>query len=330
MAFGIFIHRSDSNYEDTPAERYQFPPQYQGRAKACEGDWIVYYEPRKVPDTRGYFAVAKVERIVPDPFTPSMHLALIVPGSYLDFANPVSFTHPDGGVIEHGLLNESGRISGRAQAAVRTLSPSDFHRIVQAGLDDDNPLLPKVGSDEHTMTSRKGCVRRQTDVPVVHHASLPGDPHLLTPAAEQAVEVLPQGGMNVHENMAMDAMPGAILHHPDVGRGTPPCPLPVVDQAQKMLPSGVRVSHLRQRPVDCDHPVEGKIDPVGVLDSVQNELGLVFRKRVSDPVMSSLRCTPAGLGRTGSFPALTRGRARRTPDFRAFSRCSSALPLRVF
>jgi putative restriction endonuclease len=142
MAFGVFIHRADSIYEDTPAERYQFPRQYLGRAQACEGDWIVYYEPRKVPGTKGYFAVAKVERIVPDPSAPGMYLALIEPGSYLDFAHPVPFAD-ENGVIERGVLNEEGNISGRAQAAVRALSPGDFNRIVEAGLQDEAPLLPR-------------------------------------------------------------------------------------------------------------------------------------------------------------------------------------------
>lgn len=148
MTFGVFVHRLDSIYDDTPAERYQFPRQYLGRAQACLGDWIVYYEPRKVPNTRGYFAVAKVERIVPDPTAPGMYLALIEPGSYLDFANPVPFTDGDGAVIERGLLNEAGRISGRAQAAVRGLSPADFNRIVEAGLAEQSPLLPRVDLSE--------------------------------------------------------------------------------------------------------------------------------------------------------------------------------------
>lgn len=72
MGFGVFIHRSDSIYDDSPAERYQFPLPYLGRVEACVGDWIVYYEPRKVAETRGYFAIARVERVVPDPTTPGM------------------------------------------------------------------------------------------------------------------------------------------------------------------------------------------------------------------------------------------------------------------
>lgn len=144
MGFGIFIHRSDSIYDDSPAERYQFPGQYLGRVQACVGDWIIYYEPRKVAETRGYFAMAKIERVVPDPTSPGMHLALIEPGSYLEFVNPVSFTDASGTVIEQGLLNEQGRISGRAQSAVRPLSPDDFTRIVTLGLNESVPVLPRI------------------------------------------------------------------------------------------------------------------------------------------------------------------------------------------
>jgi len=144
MAFGVFIHRSDSIYDDTPAERYQFPKQYLDRARACVGDWIVYYEPRKVVGSKGYYAVAKVERVVPDPSMSGMYLALIEPGSYLDFVTPVPFAN-ESGPVERGVLNETGRISGRAQAAVRGLSPSDFSRIVEAGLADEHPVLPRTG-----------------------------------------------------------------------------------------------------------------------------------------------------------------------------------------
>lgn len=143
MSYGVFIHRADSIYDDSPAERYQFPAQYLRRVQACVGDWIIYYEPRKVVATRGYFAVAKVESVVPDPTAPGMHLALIAPGSYLDFATPVPFSGADG-VIERGVLNAEGRISGRAQAAVRPISGSDFRRIVEVGLSDRDDLLPRV------------------------------------------------------------------------------------------------------------------------------------------------------------------------------------------
>ena len=145
MSFGVFIHRSDSIYDDSPAEQYQFPPQYLRRVEACIADWIVYYEPRKVEETRGYFAMARVQRVIPDPKVPSMYLALIEPGTYLDFANPVPFTGDDG-IVERGVPNKEGRISGRAQSAVRPLSVSDFNRIIGLGLREDAPpMLPRVG-----------------------------------------------------------------------------------------------------------------------------------------------------------------------------------------
>ena len=144
MGHGVFIHRSDSIYDDSPAERYQFPRQYLSRVQSCVGDWIIYYEPSKAPGARGYFAAAKVERVVPDPSVKDMYLALIEPGSYLDFANPVPFSGA-AGVVGRGVLKEQGRISGRAQSAVRPMSDSDFNRIVALGLDENEPLLPRVG-----------------------------------------------------------------------------------------------------------------------------------------------------------------------------------------
>jgi putative restriction endonuclease len=146
MGFGIFIHRSDSIYDDSPAEQYQFPSQYLRRVEACVGDWIIYYEPRKIAETRGYFAIAKVREVISDPGAPGMFLALIEPGSYLDFANPVPFNGATG-PIERGVLNEQGRISGRAQSAVRPISPSDFKRIFDLGFEENAPLLPRLDDD---------------------------------------------------------------------------------------------------------------------------------------------------------------------------------------
>lgn len=139
MGFGVFIHRSDSIYEDSPAERYQFPRQYLSRVEACVDDWVVY--------TRGYFAVAKVQRVIPDATATGMYLALIEPGTYLDFPNYVPFNDA-AGPVERGVLNEEGRISGRAQSAVRPLSPGDFKRIVELGLEENAPLLPRLAEPQ--------------------------------------------------------------------------------------------------------------------------------------------------------------------------------------
>lgn len=143
MGFGVFVHRADSPYEDSPAVQYQFPAQYLSRASECVGDWILYYEPTKVRGSKGYYAMARVSQVVPDPTASGMFLALIEPGSYLQFPDPVPFV-VDGGWPEAGLLNESGKLSGRAQSAVRPISAKDFDRILSLGLSDDKALLPRT------------------------------------------------------------------------------------------------------------------------------------------------------------------------------------------
>jgi putative restriction endonuclease len=150
MTLGVFVHRTDSIYDDSPAERYQFPAQYLGRAQACVGEWVLYYEPVKVKETRGYFAVARVQEVIPDPAVRGMFVAVIEPGSYLEFASPVPFSGNEG-LVEQGLLNEQQRISGRAQSAVRPISLRDFNRIIDLGLGDDEALLPRT--DEAAVSS---------------------------------------------------------------------------------------------------------------------------------------------------------------------------------
>lgn len=147
MAFGVFIHRADSIYDDMPAKQYQFPSQYLSRARAFEGGWALYYEPKRAEGSRGYFAVARVQKVIPDPSAPSMYLAIIEPGSYLEFPNPVPFSGSDG-LNERGLLNEAGRISGRAQSAVRSVAAEDFNRILDAGLKDSGDILTRRDAAE--------------------------------------------------------------------------------------------------------------------------------------------------------------------------------------
>jgi putative restriction endonuclease len=56
----------------------------------------------------------------------------------------VAFSGPEG-PVERGVLNDAGKISGRAQAAVRPISVEDFNRILDLGLPDEKPLLPRAG-----------------------------------------------------------------------------------------------------------------------------------------------------------------------------------------
>ena len=94
--------------------------------------------------------MAKVEEIIADPAEPDRYRAIIEQGSYLPFEPTVSHI-VNGEQVERGILNEAGNISGRAQAAVRPLSPSDFARIISLGLPDED-FLPR--SDDKLVEDR--------------------------------------------------------------------------------------------------------------------------------------------------------------------------------
>ena len=143
---GVFVTGTHSIYGDVPKDFYRFPSNYLAAARRMVGQWIVYLEPRRAGG-RGYFAVAKVEKIEPDPTTAGMHFALIAPGSYLDFGTAVPFSI-DRLPMERGLLKHDGSIKGSKQLAVRPLSNADFNRIVEIGLMDPEPELPRVGHGE--------------------------------------------------------------------------------------------------------------------------------------------------------------------------------------
>lgn len=143
---GVFVIGSHSIYEDEPERFYRFPPRWLANAEKVVGNWIIYQEPRRAGQ-RGYYAVAKVERIVTDPSTQGMYLALIEPGSYLEFGRDVPF-QLDGRAVERGLLNPDGRLNnGRAIQSIRSISDEDFNRIVGLGLIDEDDLLPRVDED---------------------------------------------------------------------------------------------------------------------------------------------------------------------------------------
>lgn len=149
---GVFVIGSHSIYEDEPERFYRFPPRWMNNAAKVVGNWIIYQEPRRAGQ-RGYYAVAKVERIVPDPSSEGMFLALIEPGSYLEFGRDVPF-QLDGQAIERGLLYPGGRLNnGRAIQSIRPVSDSDFNRIAGLGLVEEHELLPRVDEDQPTISA---------------------------------------------------------------------------------------------------------------------------------------------------------------------------------
>ena len=163
----VFVVGSHSIYADEPDRFYRFPPQWLKAAARSVGQWIVYQEPRRA-GPRGYYAVAKVEQIVRDPVDVSMYLALIEPGSFLEFGRDVPF-QADGQAVERGLLYTDGRLSnGRAIQSIRPISDDDFNRIVGMGLIDvDEVPPPREDADEPIFDGVReepwlGAVERET------------------------------------------------------------------------------------------------------------------------------------------------------------------------
>ena len=142
----VFVIGSHSIYEDEPDRFYRFPQQWLNAATRSVGEWIIYQEPRRA-GPRGYYAVARVEQIVRDPENPEMYLALIMPGSFLEFGRDVLFQF-DGLAVERGLLDDGRLNNGRAIQSIRPISDTDFNRIVAMGLVEEDDLLPRVDEPE--------------------------------------------------------------------------------------------------------------------------------------------------------------------------------------
>lgn len=141
---GVFVLGSHSGDEDEPEQFYRFGSRWLAAAAKLRGNWILYQEPRR-SSRRRYHAVAKVDRIVPDPANSDMYLALIEPGSFCEFGRDVPF-QKDGRAVERGLLCPNGRLNnGRAVQPIRPISDDDFFRIIELGL---------AGAEEALVLSR--------------------------------------------------------------------------------------------------------------------------------------------------------------------------------
>ena len=162
----VFVVGSHSVYADQPDRFYRFGSQWLSASARAVGQWVLYQEPRRA-GLRGYYATAKVEQIVRDPADKAMYLALIEPGSYLEFGHDVPF-QLEGKAVESGLLYPDGRLNnGRAIQSIRPISDEDFDRIIKLGLVDANEVPPprEDSDDPHENRVREdwlGPVERET------------------------------------------------------------------------------------------------------------------------------------------------------------------------
>lgn len=137
MAKLVLMHKADSVYDDEPAVVYDFPKAYLKAVQDGIGDWAIYYEPVRA-GPRGYFAVVRIDKVIPKPGAEGRFLALMAPGSYLPFDREVPRLR-DGRPLEAALTAADGspKAGGAQQLAVRRVPDRDFARIVGLGLPVD-------------------------------------------------------------------------------------------------------------------------------------------------------------------------------------------------
>jgi putative restriction endonuclease len=133
----ILMHKTGSIYEDVPESHYDFPKTYLKAVEEALGDWVIYYEPVKA-GPRGYFAVARLSQVIPKPGVEGRYLALVEPGTYLEFDRDVPRLE-GGRPLEATLMEADGtpKKGGAVQLAVRRVSDADFAQIVRRGLPQD-------------------------------------------------------------------------------------------------------------------------------------------------------------------------------------------------
>ena len=151
----VFVIGPRSTNADQPDTFYRLDEQWLMAAARAIGQWIVYQE-----SGRGYCAIARVEQIVRDPQNQGVYLALLEPGSYLEFGRDVALS-VEGKGVERRLFDQNGGFNERLSIQpVRPISDDDFNRILGFGLVDAEDLLP---SDDRPGDNTNKCRENAAD-----------------------------------------------------------------------------------------------------------------------------------------------------------------------
>jgi hypothetical protein len=150
----IFTTKAEPVYDDLPEFRYHFPRTYLRQVEAAVGDWIIYYEPRRISADLGsrggrqaYFAAARVTTVQADPRVPDHFYAFVA--DFLQFDRPVPFREGDR-YYEASLQRPDGSTSkGAFGRSVRPITDAEFDLIVRAGFE---PLLAPASSADEVPT----------------------------------------------------------------------------------------------------------------------------------------------------------------------------------
>jgi putative restriction endonuclease len=99
MAKLVLISNPISVYNDVPGDRYNFPNRsYLSTMAKAVGDWVVLYSGSK-SSSPGFYAIQKIEKIVPDPVNAERSYAIVTPGSLWTFEQNVPRARPNCGRI---------------------------------------------------------------------------------------------------------------------------------------------------------------------------------------------------------------------------------------
>ena len=143
MPKAVLTTRVDPTYDDLPEVKYHFPQTYLNAIEGALGDWVVYYEPRRLGGNlsssggrQSYFATARLVDVRPDPAKKDHYYAFVK--DYLEFDRPVPFreqrVRENPFYYERLLQKPNGSTNrGRFGRAVRFLKDAEYYEILAAG-----------------------------------------------------------------------------------------------------------------------------------------------------------------------------------------------------
>jgi putative restriction endonuclease len=173
MTKAVFTTKVDPAYDDLPEFRYHFPRTYLRQVQAAEGDWIVYYEPRRTSadvSSRGgrqaYFATARVTSITPDPTRPDHYYAFVA--DFLEFDRAVPFKDGDHYYEAGNRRADGGTSKGAMGRAVRSLSDKEYDLILRAGFADILKPEPVAAKPFGDLADEPGTFERPLIERVTH------------------------------------------------------------------------------------------------------------------------------------------------------------------
>ncbi|WP_343561898.1 HNH endonuclease [Kiloniella sp. b19] len=138
MTKAILTSKPTSIYNDLVEFRYHFPATYLRQVTDAVGDWVIYYEPRRLTTQlniaggrQSYFATAKINRVERDPERSDHYYAYVT--DYLEFDHPVPFKEQSF-YYESRLRKEDGSTNkGNFGRSVRSIPDEEYNAILTAG-----------------------------------------------------------------------------------------------------------------------------------------------------------------------------------------------------